>query len=498
MIEDLKVIKKKYGEEMMHLCRKLFPTILENKGELLNILLEKFYPNHSLAEDIIKNNLIEEFKDFIYSLTNKENLQYEQTNKSAKQLLLEAGYLLYECHTEDEVNYFKKYYALGEELCTFKGNRLTSCYVFFAVKKDIDNIKREDFSHPDRQDLYGTSILSIQFSKTPSHTLSIKNRYNHVVAAPDSTFSNNLDNIIPGLTAAFEKDYGMKQKHINGSFTIPGYVQASDNKFYKYNYEIDNIYYCPDNIVIDNYEVKKFAKEKYVLFDYFLLDLQNKKLGTYDIREEDPFKDSINDITKIELVNMYTSKSIRITTKDGMIIILLNKNNQITGLSNASLTKLDNYFLHKAQALSILDLPNVRAVGNSCLEENRNLCSLNLPEVVSIKDNFLYYNQVLRKLRLPKVQEIGDGFLAGNQALQKINIPKVKVIGREFLETNRALISLELEEVEEIKDRCLENNVLLTNIYLPNLRFLGNNCSIKLASYKPDMTNNFILSRKKI
>ena len=176
MIEDLKVIKKKYGEEMMHLCRKLFPTILENKGELLNILLEKFYPNHSLAEDIIKNNLIEEFKDFIYSLTNKENLQYEQTNKSAKQLLLEAGYLLYECHTEDEVNYFKKYYALGEELCTFKGNRLTSCYVFFAVKKDIDNIKREDFSHPDRQDLYGTSILSIQFSKTHSHTLSIKNR----------------------------------------------------------------------------------------------------------------------------------------------------------------------------------------------------------------------------------------------------------------------------------------------------------------------------------
>ena len=41
MIEDLKVIKKKYGEEMMHLCRKFFPTILENKGELLNILLEK-------------------------------------------------------------------------------------------------------------------------------------------------------------------------------------------------------------------------------------------------------------------------------------------------------------------------------------------------------------------------------------------------------------------------------------------------------------------------
>lgn len=497
-MEDLKVIKKKFGEDMMRLCRKLFPSLLEEKGLLSHIMLSSFYPNHDLYTDLVNNHLLKDFASFINNKAQKTNILIPKANKTPQELLKEAGYSLFECKSQEDILKFKKFYDPKEVLCTFEEERLKTHYVFFAFKEDFQKLKRKDFKNPIREDEYGSSLISIQFSKDNNHFLSIKSRYNHAVYNGDAAFSNNLDNIIPGLTAAFEKDYGMKQKHINGSFTIPGYVQASDNKFYKYNYEIDNIYYCPDNIVIDNYEVKKFAKEKYVLFDYFLLDLQNKKLGTYDIREEDPFKDTINDITKIELVNMYTSKSIRITTKDGMIIILLNKNNQITGLSNASLTKLDNYFLHKAQALSILDLPNVRAVGNSCLEENRNLCSLNLPEVVSIKDNFLYYNQVLRKLRLPKVQEIGDGFLAGNQALQKINIPKVKVIGREFLETNIALISLELEEVEEVKDRCLENNVLLTNIYLPNLRFLGNNCSIKLASYKPDMTNNFILSRKKI
>ena len=30
MNKDLKVIKKHYGEKMMHLCRELFPTLLVN------------------------------------------------------------------------------------------------------------------------------------------------------------------------------------------------------------------------------------------------------------------------------------------------------------------------------------------------------------------------------------------------------------------------------------------------------------------------------------
>ena len=29
MNEDLKIIKKHYGEKMMHLCRELFPTLLQ-------------------------------------------------------------------------------------------------------------------------------------------------------------------------------------------------------------------------------------------------------------------------------------------------------------------------------------------------------------------------------------------------------------------------------------------------------------------------------------
>ena len=39
MGNDLKMIKKKYGEEMMKLCRSLFSTILENDGELFTLII---------------------------------------------------------------------------------------------------------------------------------------------------------------------------------------------------------------------------------------------------------------------------------------------------------------------------------------------------------------------------------------------------------------------------------------------------------------------------
>ena len=48
MIDDLKIIQKKYNEAMMHLCREMFQTILEEPGVLSKIMLEHFTPNRFL------------------------------------------------------------------------------------------------------------------------------------------------------------------------------------------------------------------------------------------------------------------------------------------------------------------------------------------------------------------------------------------------------------------------------------------------------------------
>ena len=40
--EELNLIKKKYGESFMHVCRELFPTMLEDDGMLSSILHDYF------------------------------------------------------------------------------------------------------------------------------------------------------------------------------------------------------------------------------------------------------------------------------------------------------------------------------------------------------------------------------------------------------------------------------------------------------------------------
>ena len=143
---ELRKIKRKYGENMARLCRSLFPTILENPGLLYDLLVSHFDTSRCLYDDIIDGGLINSFRGYMYSLAGIKDDIIEQSAgviKTPTELLDDAGYILYECHNLDELNEFKKFYAKGEELCTFKDgqDRLDRCFVFFAVKKDVDNIK---------------------------------------------------------------------------------------------------------------------------------------------------------------------------------------------------------------------------------------------------------------------------------------------------------------------------------------------------------------------
>ena len=231
---DLKIIKKKFGENMMKLSRELFPTLLEEKGLLSGIFLDNFNPSKMLYDDIKKEHLEKEFKMFIYGFLNKDEV-IENSKKTPKELFEEIGYDFYECETEEDIKKFKKYYARGEELCTFNDKRLDKCYIFFVVKKNVDEIKREKFKNPIREDEYGTSVMSIQFTRDETHTLSIKNRYNHALLEgnPDATYRNNLENIAPGLTKSFENIYGLKQFNPSVNFEMKNYVRGKDGKFYK-------------------------------------------------------------------------------------------------------------------------------------------------------------------------------------------------------------------------------------------------------------------------
>ena len=118
MSEELKKIKKRYGERMMHLCRDLFPTILNEPNRLILILDSMFGHPKYLYDDIVNKDLKEEFKYFIYYLYDGE---YKKifTNKTPFELMNDAGYTLVECRNNEDIMQFKKYYSKDEKLCTF-------------------------------------------------------------------------------------------------------------------------------------------------------------------------------------------------------------------------------------------------------------------------------------------------------------------------------------------------------------------------------------------
>lgn len=470
--KDLKIIKKYYGEKMMHLCRKNFSTILETQNLLPKLLLCNFEPSKNLYKDLKEHNKINNFIEYIDSMLQIPQEKLD-TNQTPQELLDQAGYKLYDCNTNEDINKFKKYYAEGEELCTFNDNRLKRCHVFFAVKKNVNEIVRQNFQHPQRQDEYGTSVISIQFYKGTINNVSIKNRYNHKVVNPDATFSNNLDNIIPGLTNSFRKYYNLYIRDKNVDFELPSYVQANDGKYYKYSYEINDIYYCPNNVIIDKGKVKnKYSEtERYLIIDYFVLDLKEKTIKLYDNNIKDSFIDSISDISKIEVIKQENqSKKIIITNKNNnQIEIEINDENQIISYNNKYIKTIENRFLYYNKTLQRIYIEKVAEIQNDFLCLNTDLEIMYSPNVEKIKDCCLYTNKRLTELYMDNVKEIGHFFLPINYEIKYIYFPNLEKTGSGFMHRCWGLEVFKAPKLKLIGTCFLQFCKNLREFDLPNL-----------------------------
>ena len=351
MIDDLKEIKRRYGEQFSHLCRDNFSKILSEPGVLFNIINNTFAPTRSLYQDIIDNDLIIEFKNFIYSEYDKikqTNLEeVKEISDSPYELLDKAGYELFECKNEEEIQSFRKWYKEDEIICTiYNGGRLTRCYVFFAVKKNAQEIKRENFTNPKREDEYGTSVLSIQFPKQGTCVPDIISRYNHTVRDPNGTYGCDLNKVAPGLEESFKKllaERGLELNKTNkNKIDLPNYTVGPDGKYYRYNEEENGVYYCENNIIIDHGEIKKYDPEKYLIIDNYIVDLVEKQIYLYGYF----WYHSIDDFDNIESIKVIKNgdcKNIVVSQPECEgVIITIDKHNSIIGYKNSNLEKIDN------------------------------------------------------------------------------------------------------------------------------------------------------------
>ena len=488
---ELNKIKKIYGENFAKLCRSHFPTLLEHEGTLLRILQAKFAPTRSLYDDLVKADKVLDFKYYIYNLAGVQPTKIVDIKEKPDRLMAKAGYTLFRCRNQRDIDRFKKFYTYEEQLCTFADSkRLHTHHVFFAVKKGADKLKRSDFAHPKREDEYGTSVISIQFDKL-DHDVSIKNRYNHTVDNPDATFFNDLENIVPGLTSSFAKHYGLLSV-VDYSrynyFELNNYIMADNGKRYRFNQKSGDMYFCENNVVVNDEDIIEYDKARYELVDCYLIDRSSKTITS--LIKGDSFVDGFKNIEKIDSEKFDGGgKKIAITFDGGkQAFIITDKNNAIVSYENEHITEIKDDFMKRNIQLQSLKLPNVNVVGDSFCRYAKDLKELDIPKLKTAGSCFLSKNTGLKTLEFPELEAVGDSFILDNVDIERVTLPKLKTIGDKFLGQNIALKSIELPSVELIGNDFLLHNKTITDISLPNVveiqsGFMSYNNSIQEISF---------------
>ncbi|MBR5662705.1 MAG: hypothetical protein IKX00_03510 [Bacilli bacterium] len=489
MNEDLKLIKKYYGEEMMHFCRSNFQSILEQPGKLFSILQDLFAYDKNLIFDLPDSDLnaIQKlvFDRFKCPTINEEGLV--ETDKSIEQLFSEKGYKLYECKTHADTLKFKKYFAPGEELCTFNDkNRTNNRIVTFAVKNNANSIKRS--KNPDRQDEYGVSVISIQIKKDDG-TISIKNRYNHTVDNPDATFSNNLENINSGLTKAFEKKYGTKINIKNSLNYLSWFTLAKDGKYYRFNVQNGLLYFCHNNILIYDQKVYKDYTDsgRYLFIDDYIIDLKKdaveNRIVVFDndifpsFDYNDYFRTLHKKIDKIEVKQSINNPSnkfvIFYNNNEEPAILTIDKCGNLLSYVNPSVETIGNDFLNYSRKIKHISMNNVKDIGDGFCTISTKLSSIELSSVEHIGYEFCENVYHVDRLDFPKLQDTDKFFMQNLYSCDFINMPSLKETTEFFLDDLRECYDIHMDNCTYVEEHSFSKIVSINYISMENLGYFN-------------------------
>lgn len=389
-------------------------------------------------------------------------------------LLDRAGYNAYVVHNLAEQNAIEKYFARGEELCTFHDpHRFEKYYIINAVRKDVDNIRRADFKNPKREDEYGTSVISIQVLKTGGF-ISIKNRYNHTVENPDNTLNSNPDNIIPGLADAIKHHFNVDfaSHHVD----LPINYTTMNNQILKYNLEVENTYIGPDFYARDG-RVFDINKDYEIILDTIVFNTKTKEFKSIAHADGDwqmisALSTAING-QKVKIQNADNGTKILIA---GDTPIVTFQNGQILSLNLPNVREIGNYFALDCQKLTSVSMPDLETMGANCFQFNT-LEHVNMPKLREIGEMSFYKCRNLQEINLPQVQKMGSFCFTGVYQLKNVNMPQLRYVGDHMFHTAPALTVLDLPNLQRMGQNCVMNAQLKT-VNLPQLQSVDNNCFV--------------------
>ncbi len=415
----------------------------------------------------------EPIKELLSSLRLKH--QMSNSNQTPYELLKKAGYNAFYADTYKKQNSIAPYFLEREKLCTFRDkNRYKNYYIIHCIKEGAEKLKRADFIHPEREDAYGTSVISIQIAKSGGF-IKILNRYNHSVSFPDNTFNSNPDNIIEGLTHALKKEF-------NVDFLVhqkmPPHFIFLDEKLIKYNFELDGTYFG-DGFHVSDGHIHDFNKDNFLLIDHFLLDFKTKKvsdlvIGPVDMDsffdsyecQDDSFAQVLQKEVEGKILQVKKiSKLEKALLADG-VQILRTKESQLTHLYLPTTRVLPNRFLNRNETLETFFAPHLRVMGNRSFERNREIKYLYLPRLQNIGDYFLMYNNKLKYLNIPMVKEIGHMSMREVQ-LERMIAPCLTFIAGDVFIRARNMEIFSAPNLIKINRGVLDSNDMLKRFYAP-------------------------------
>ena len=427
---------------------------------------------------------VEPLLPFLRSLISKSKTQ-EISDKSPFELLKQAGYTAFYVDTLKKQNSIKKYFSKKEELCTFSDpNRFKRYHIIHCVKEGADKLKRSDFKgHEDRQDEYGTSVISIQILKTGGF-ISIKNRYNSQVLDCDNTFDSNPDNIIKGLSASLEKHFKLQLQ----APKVPspcGYTYQR-GCIYRYNYERDNVY-IGDGFYVKDGNISKIYKDYQFPIGSYLFDLKEKTVKSLGY-ENDPYVQIMNEeMADKKIQKRVVDGSIHLYL-DGELFFKTKKKSDIDYFDIDCVDYIDEITLSKARELpdgdvcgklfkkvSVMRAPEVRKIGSNCL---CNVDFFDLPKLEETGNHCFSYRYMdgMDKIYLPHLRKIGNECFARIAPVSKIILPELREAGDETFIGISSCSTLLLPKLERIGSKSIAANANLTKIIAPCLKSMGSYC----------------------
>ena len=398
-------------------------------------------------------------------------------------LLDKAGYDAYYVANLEEQNRIARYFASaadlenwrinspsaqGEALCTFRDpHRFENYYIINAVKKNVDQIRREDFKGKERrEDEYGTSVISIQILKKGGF-ISIKNRYNHTVPNPDNTFNSNPDNIIRGLSSSL-------RHHFNTDFsaqkaTLPdGYILAG-GQIVRYNYEQENIYFGPNFYVKDG--VIHRLKDHEIMINSYVFDMRTKTLSYPGAGSSGRKTEEDTEFKRVFLKEIEGHKVILKKDKDTQHLFIRKEGEKDPAKDIEILTLKDG-------AITALNLPTTTEIGDDFLQNNnaRRLRSFSAPRLESMGIGCINATYTLTSITLPNLKRLGNGCFISLSNLKSLDLPALTKMGFKCFHYVPELRKVNLPALTSMDWGCFESTDNLESVYLPSLIQMGEDC----------------------